>query len=618
VQIWQDKTHDADTNTEAAKAAHKAATNAASVTRIPMWANARGEHAPTGLQAKLTINQPGDVYEQEADRVAEQVMRMPLDQMAQGTRIAGSPGTTFVQRQVVPDEEPREQRVREVGAVEVVEETPEEAEETGEGETDEGEEAVQAKEVQGQTPHVTPQLQTHIDTMRGGGQALPASTRAFMEPRFGYDFGQVRVHTHEQATQSAESMNALAYTSGRDIVFGPGQYRPETTAGQQLLAHELTHVVQQEQDALSLQSMQRKIKIQQGTGPAATWHEMTRREAERFVKRRFAKRRWHLALLIVDEMFSSGDDFKFDDTAEFYREIFKRVRTSQLIKESQENYGKFGAFGYPAKNHDGQVNLAARAYWGPAQHDAIGLYFFELSSAGRNNPYQALVTLFVRHRHPENRTLIHCDYLASMIHMLVFAESIGATEFNKRVKNGTIPFTLKWNGFDDIQDLIGKPASQVSIQAVRPSSEKDIVIGDHVVFWNHRAYDLINSEKHNAWRLENAFAEDKQGSELIFEGHGSLKRTNRGMRAKLMEEFNDLVKIAERLIKHHQLAELTGQFPVLKLVGGKWRIQGFAHSKSIDMELKQLTDVNDPELIGLKDPDDPAQMNYVRRPVESK
>lgn len=327
MQIWQYKTHDPDRNTEAAEPIHKAATNAAAVTRIPMWANARGEHAPTGLQAKLTINQSGDAYEQEADRMAEQVMRMPADQVARGTRIAGSPGFASVQRQVVPDEEPRKQKAGEVGGVEGAvgliadEEAPGEIEETDEGETDEGEEAVQAKEVQGQTPQVTPQLQTQIDTIRGGGQALPASTRAFMEPRFGYDFRQVRVHTDEQATQSAESMNALAYTSGRDIVFGPGQYKPETTGGQQLLAHELTHVVQQEQDALSLKPVQRKIKIQQGTGPAATWHEMTRREAERFVKRRFAKRRWHLALLVVDEMFSSGDDFKFDDTAEFYREI---------------------------------------------------------------------------------------------------------------------------------------------------------------------------------------------------------------------------------------------------------------------------------------------------------
>src|SRR2546423_758423 len=64
-------------NTEVATPAHKAATNAAAVAHVPAWANAGGEALPSGLQAKLTINQPGDVYEQEADRVAEQVMRMP-------------------------------------------------------------------------------------------------------------------------------------------------------------------------------------------------------------------------------------------------------------------------------------------------------------------------------------------------------------------------------------------------------------------------------------------------------------------------------------------------------------------------------------------------------------
>jgi len=69
-----------------------------------------------------------------------------------------------------------------------------------------------------------------------------------MEPRFGHDFSQVQVHTDEKAADSARSVNALAYTVGRDVVFGTGQYAPETTAGKRLLAHELTHVVQQSFD----------------------------------------------------------------------------------------------------------------------------------------------------------------------------------------------------------------------------------------------------------------------------------------------------------------------------------------------------------------------------------
>ncbi|HEX9868662.1 MAG TPA: DUF4157 domain-containing protein, partial [Candidatus Tectomicrobia bacterium] len=77
------------------------------------------------------------------------------------------------------------------------------------------------------------------------GQPLDPATRAFMEPRFGHDFSHVRVHTDVEAAESARTVNALAYTVGRDVVFGLGQYAPGTVGGQRLLAHELTHVVQQ-------------------------------------------------------------------------------------------------------------------------------------------------------------------------------------------------------------------------------------------------------------------------------------------------------------------------------------------------------------------------------------
>ena len=83
------------------------------------------------------------------------------------------------------------------------------------------------------------------DVVRSPGQPLDPTTRAFMEPRFGEDFSQVRVHTNEQAAESARAVNALAYTVGRDVAFGPGQYAPATAEGASLLAHELTHVAQQ-------------------------------------------------------------------------------------------------------------------------------------------------------------------------------------------------------------------------------------------------------------------------------------------------------------------------------------------------------------------------------------
>jgi len=87
------------------------------------------------------------------------------------------------------------------------------------------------------------------EVLSSSGRSLDAATRAFFEPRFGHDFSQVRVHTDAQAAESASAVNAHAYTVGPSVVFGEGQFAPHTGAGRQLLAHELTHVVQQSQSS---------------------------------------------------------------------------------------------------------------------------------------------------------------------------------------------------------------------------------------------------------------------------------------------------------------------------------------------------------------------------------
>src|SRR5258706_11911466 len=102
--------------------------------------------------------------------------------------------------------------------------------------------AVSEKPVSGVPPIVH-------EVLGSPGQTLDAGTQAFMESRFGHDFSQVRVHTDARAAESAREVNALAFTVGRDVVFGAKQYAPEMSEGKRLLAHELTHVVQQGGDA---------------------------------------------------------------------------------------------------------------------------------------------------------------------------------------------------------------------------------------------------------------------------------------------------------------------------------------------------------------------------------
>jgi Domain of unknown function (DUF4157) len=83
------------------------------------------------------------------------------------------------------------------------------------------------------------------DVVTSPGKPLDPGARSMMEPRFGHDFANVRIHVDSKAAESARSVDADAYTIGRDIAFGAGRFAPETRTGRRLLAHELTHVLQQ-------------------------------------------------------------------------------------------------------------------------------------------------------------------------------------------------------------------------------------------------------------------------------------------------------------------------------------------------------------------------------------
>jgi Domain of unknown function (DUF4157) len=102
---------------------------------------------------------------------------------------------------------------------------------------------LQRKAATGEEVNEVPEVVHQV--LRSTGQPLDSQTRAHLEPRFGYDFSHVRVHADAHAAESAKAVKAQAYTVGRDVVFGAGRFAPHTSTGQELLAHELTHVVQQ-------------------------------------------------------------------------------------------------------------------------------------------------------------------------------------------------------------------------------------------------------------------------------------------------------------------------------------------------------------------------------------
>ncbi len=179
--------------------------------------------APTGRpQAKLTLGQPGDRFEKEADAVADRVMR------EEDPRLSAGGAATGVQRKCASCEK-EDEKVRRAPL--------------GEGEKEE--EEVQAAPAASGLSGMSTTTASAIQSARGGGFSLPGPVRQRMEPRFGHDLGSVRVHADREAAGLARSVGARAFTVGSDVFFGEGQYQPAAQEGQRLLAHELTHVLQQ-------------------------------------------------------------------------------------------------------------------------------------------------------------------------------------------------------------------------------------------------------------------------------------------------------------------------------------------------------------------------------------
>ncbi|WP_229554996.1 DUF4157 domain-containing protein [Nostoc sp. XA010] len=179
-------------------------------------------------QAQLTVSQPGDFYEQEADRVAQQVMGM-------GDRT----NHNAIQRETSPQEEEENLQLKSLGNMITPlvqrEEIPEEEEEK----------LIQAKSSLQRTSdgglEADSDIASSLQSRKGGGSALPDEVKGFMEPRFGADFSNVKVHTDSQAVQMATDLGAQAFTYGSDIYYGAGK----APGKDGLTAHELTHVLQQ-------------------------------------------------------------------------------------------------------------------------------------------------------------------------------------------------------------------------------------------------------------------------------------------------------------------------------------------------------------------------------------
>lgn len=187
-------------------------------------------HGPERIQAKLVVSEPGDAYEREADRIADTVMRMPGPATSSGDDAPAASATTQsvlrARRAVETDATVGTRRVSPPGTLAISR--------VFDGER----EAIGRMGAPGR-------LRARIGARRGRGKPLAESARSFLEPRFGRELGHLRIHADSEADSLSRSLKARAFTVGRDIFFREGEYRPATERGRRLLAHEVTHTLQQ-------------------------------------------------------------------------------------------------------------------------------------------------------------------------------------------------------------------------------------------------------------------------------------------------------------------------------------------------------------------------------------
>jgi len=222
----------------------------------------------SALQPKLAIGEPDDKYEKEADSMADQVVQRLATEEVQTKKepaIQTKPlvgAITPVVQTKVSTAKPEEELQKKEDE-EVVQESPLEFKrgptfgDSGESPPDdedniqrkcaacEKEENLQAKSDSSAQPESSSKIENNLKSSKGGGTPIPNAPRQQMENSFGADFSNVRVHTDSTAAQMNKALQAQAFTHGSDLYFNSGKYNTESTEGKHLLAHELTHTVQQ-------------------------------------------------------------------------------------------------------------------------------------------------------------------------------------------------------------------------------------------------------------------------------------------------------------------------------------------------------------------------------------
>jgi hypothetical protein len=431
--------------------------------RFPSEKGKSGKDAPF-FQAKLTVNSPGDEYEQEADATAEQVMQMS------SSLSFFKPALPSVQKKCRQCEDDEKVHRKETGAKE------------------EG---------------TSSSFDRYVSSLDASGEPLPESTRQFFEPRFGKDFSDVRLHRDAKAASSAQSIQALAYTSGSNIVFNAGQYAPESTEGKKLLAHELTHVVQQKKAP----SIQRKIKIGDTVMTVDEQYKKT-------VKDAFGD----VGLKIMLSLHNDGNDpvYQFNNWEEYRTEL--RVRSNAIKGMEIANMGGPNkCCDYPSTHPEGYLDPA---YW-----NRLGNKHFEAKNPlpKGKEASDAVEAIF----QPGAGTQLECMTMAIAIEYYSFMKGVGKEKFNK-LYHGGFGLVIANSGPALLKTILNPPLLEESKKEM-----SELLPGDYAYFKNFKDY----GDKHpdGLWQGESViyYGDNK------FRGFGIAELDTEGILKELVKAYNE-------------------------------------------------------------------------------
>ena len=431
------------------------------------------------IQRKLAVGPTDDPLEREADDVAELVMRMP-DSTAP-TRPSG--GLTI--QRVCADCD-REEELQLGGSTGPTMQRREGGKGTGGG--------------AGGT------LESRAAALEGRGSALSPTVRGYMEPRFGYDFGDVRVHTDANAAETARMVDARAFTLGRNVVFGDREFAPESsTEGRSLLAHELAHVIQQRR---APRRVQRRIVVGgKPYAPTASYYDFLTKNFGAPMKE------------FVERMHNNGNppDYAFSTYDQMGTEV--RVR-AQAIKGIEEVHK--GCCDY--------YNSAEPPHLDPTYWDQIGSAVdFKPKSplpAGKQAA-DAIKAIFA----PGAKTRVECFSMTVAIQYYSMLKGLGEARFNSMFPGGVGIEISQRARTDSQQPLLAGPDKKYKNIVV--ASKAELLPGDWVYFKNF--HDYTTRVPGGFWQGENAIYLGGGN----YRGFGVASMSENDLNQELVNQYNN-------------------------------------------------------------------------------